>query len=255
MNNAYGTLASHVYNLDKYIGRSFGDVEHYRDRLQDCKGAILEPAVGNGRMLIPLLEAGLQIEGFDASEDMLRHCRRECEARSLTPKLTRQTFESFAYDERFEAIIVPAGSLQLITDRSAAMCTLERFVDHLAPNGRLIVDLDPIDSFLGESRSIRKWQAEDGDWLTLTADRIETDFVAQTTVSHLRYDRWTKGRLTASELELFSLRWWGVEEFASALRETGLVDIVVSGNYEHRRPPRKGDQNITFEARRPGHGR
>ena len=251
MNNTYGTLASHVYNLDKYIGRSFGDVEHYRDRLQDCKGAVLEPAVGNGRMLIPLLQAGLEVEGFDASEAMLSHCRRECKARSLSPKLTRQTFESFAYDERFEAIIVPAGSLQLITDRSAAMGALKRFFDHLAPNGRLILDLDPIDSFLGESRSIRKWQAKDGDWLTLTADRIETDFVEQTTVSHLRYDRWTNGRLTASELELFSLRWWGVEELASALRETGFVDIVASGNYEHGRAPRKGDQSITFEARRP----
>ena len=65
MNNRYGNLASQVYNLDKHIGRSFGDVEYYRERLRGSTGLILEPAVGNGRVLIPLLEAGLQVVGFD----------------------------------------------------------------------------------------------------------------------------------------------------------------------------------------------
>lgn len=251
MNNRYGKLASHVYNLDKPIGKSFGDVEFYRERLRGCTGTILEPAVGNGRVLIPLLEAGLHVVGFDASEEMLGYCRRECEARSLAPGLTRRTFEDFTYDERFEAIIVPAGSLQLVTDHAAAMATLKRFFDHLAPNGRLIVDFDPIGSFLGEASSIRQWRTEHGDLLTLAAQRVETDFVAQTTVSHLRYDRWTGGQLATSELEFFSLRWWGVEEFGLALRVTGFVDAVVSGNYEHGRAPEKDDQTITFEARRP----
>ena len=65
--NEYGNLASWVYDLDKPVGRSFGDIEFYQERLSGCRGAILEPAVGNGRILIPLLEAGLNIQGFDAS--------------------------------------------------------------------------------------------------------------------------------------------------------------------------------------------
>ncbi|WP_202618550.1 MULTISPECIES: hypothetical protein [unclassified Ensifer] len=69
MNNTYGKIASLVYNLDKYIWKSFGDVEYYRERLSGCLGPILEPAVGNGRALIPLLEAGLDVNGFDASQD------------------------------------------------------------------------------------------------------------------------------------------------------------------------------------------
>ena len=47
MENRYGTLASWVYDLDKPVGRSFGDIEFYRERLSDCRGTILEPAVGN----------------------------------------------------------------------------------------------------------------------------------------------------------------------------------------------------------------
>lgn len=71
MNNRYGRLASWVYNLDKPVGRSFGDVEYYRQRLRDIDGPILEPAVGNGRIYVPLRESGVSIEGFDASDEIL----------------------------------------------------------------------------------------------------------------------------------------------------------------------------------------
>ncbi|CAM5460619.1 hypothetical protein LSPH24S_00449 [Lysinibacillus sphaericus] len=71
----YHSISAEVYNLDKPIGTSFGDVEYYSDRLQHVKGKILEPAVGTGRILIPLLEQGFAIEGFDLSEEMLDYCR------------------------------------------------------------------------------------------------------------------------------------------------------------------------------------
>jgi len=86
--------------------------------------------------------------------------------------------------------------------------------------------------------------------LTLTEERVDSDLLNQTVVSHLRYDQWSDGRLTASELELFGLRWWGVEEMRLALAATGFVGIIISGGYEHGRPPRRDDEVITFEARR-----
>jgi hypothetical protein len=54
----YGKLASLAYQLDKPIGTSFGDVEFYQGLLSGVTGELLEPAVGTGRMLIPLLEQG-----------------------------------------------------------------------------------------------------------------------------------------------------------------------------------------------------
>jgi hypothetical protein len=69
-------------------------------------------------------------------------------------------------------------------------------------------------------------------------------------VSHLRYEQWRVGELVHTELEIFHLRWWGVLEFELALREAGFTDIVVSGNYQHGRPPSKDDPVITFEALR-----
>ena len=54
------------------------------------------------------------------------------------------------------------------------------------------------------------------------------------------------------ELDLFKLRWWGVEESLMALQRAGFVDVVVSGNYHHGRAPQMDDEIISFEARRPG---
>jgi SAM-dependent methyltransferase len=78
---SYGKLATEVYDIDKPIGRSFGDVEFYQERLRSCTGRILEPAVGTGRILIPLLEAGLVVDGVDNSPEMLTVCRARCAER------------------------------------------------------------------------------------------------------------------------------------------------------------------------------
>lgn len=251
MNNRYGTLASWVYNLDKPVGRSFGDVEYYQQRLAGSEGPILEPAVGNGRVYVPLLESGFSIEGFDASDEMLGYCRDECRKRNLSASVTRQTFQEFSYSNSFAAVIIPAGSFQLVTDLTSAIAVLRRFHDCLVPEAKLIIDLDPIGGFLGPTGSVRSWKAEDGDLLTLTDHRVETDYIAQTTLTHLRYELWQDGNLAKSELDLFKLRWWGVEEFSMALQRTGFVDVVVSGNYQHGRSPHKDDEIVTFEALRP----
>jgi len=251
MNNRYGRLASWAYNLDKPVGRTFGDVEYYQQRLAKTEGPILEPAVGNGRVYVPLLESGFSIEGFDASDEMLGYCQDECRKRNLSASVTRQTFEEFSYSKRFAAVIIPAGSFQLVTDTKSATSTLKRFYDCLAPGAKLILDLDPIGSFIGSTGSVRSWKTEGGDLLTLTDQKVETDYVAQTTLAHLRYELWRGGELVRSELDLFKLRWWGTEELLMALKLIGFVDVVVSGNYQHGRAPHKDDEIISFEAVRP----
>lgn len=251
MQNRYGRLASWIYHLDKPIGHSFGDLDYYQQRLTECEGRILEPAVGNGRIFIPMLAMGFAIEGFDASQDMLEYCCQECLGRGLPTPLTCQTFENFSYDQCFAAIIMPAGSFQLITETASAMSVLRRFRDHLQPGGRLIMDIDPIESIVAETSSARSWAVGGDGLLTLTSHRAEIDYVKQTTISHLHYQHWRNGILQSAELDLFHLRWWGVDELAFALREAGFVNVVVSGNYQHGRHPRKGDQIISFEASRP----
>lgn len=81
----YGPLSTMMYQKTKAVGQSLdGDIEYYYDFLQDVKGSILEAGVGTGRVLIPLLEKGLNVEGVDVSEDMLSQCKQNMEAYSVS---------------------------------------------------------------------------------------------------------------------------------------------------------------------------
>src|SRR5690348_375010 len=110
MFSSYGELSTEVYDLSKPIGHSSGDVDYYRSRLTSCKGRILEAAVGTGRMLIPLLEAGFMVDGMDTSPFMLNVCRAHCASRGLTPQLFTGNMQDFSLPNKYEAVIIPAGS-------------------------------------------------------------------------------------------------------------------------------------------------
>lgn len=128
----YGTLATEVYELDKPIGHSFGDVEYYARELAGMRGKILEPAVGTGRILIPLLEAGLDVDGLDSSREMLAVCRQHCRDRGLDPVLREADMTAFTQPGAFEAVIIPTGSITLLDGRDATLGALACFRESLA---------------------------------------------------------------------------------------------------------------------------
>ncbi len=244
----YSKLSSEAYDLDKPIGHSFGDVEYYLDRLSSCKGRILEPATGTGRILVPLLEKGLNVDGFDRSTDMLNICRNHCEKRGLKPNLFEAGMESFSVDTKYEAIIVPTGTFLLLHERDKSMRALENFYKHLAHGGRLILDLFLQTDIEVGKPSTRIFQCHNDDVITLENKVVKVDYINQYIVSHGRYEKWRNGTLIETELEPFPLRWYGVEEFKLILEKVGFRDIVISSNYRFGQYPTESNETITFEA-------
>ncbi|MBS4210319.1 class I SAM-dependent methyltransferase [Bacillus sp. FJAT-50079] len=244
----YSKLSSEVYDLDKYIGLSFGDVEFYSDRLAFCKGNILEPGVGTGRILIPLLEKGLKVDGFDASEEMLKICQYNCEKRGLNPKLIEGKMESVSLDTEYEAIIVPTGTFLLLHRREDSLKALNNFYNHLSNGGRLILDTFLQTDLSIDKISTRTWESKNGDIITLETKVVEVDYINQYTISHNRYEKWSNGERIQTELERFPLRWYGIEEFKMILEQVGFENIIISADYKYGQYPTKSSQIITFEA-------
>lgn len=244
----YNKLSSEVYDLDKYVGFSFGDVEFYSERLASCKGNVLEPGVGTGRILIPLLEKGLKVDGFDISEEMLKVCRNNCENRRLHPKLFEGKMESFSLDTEYEAIIVPTGTFLLLHKREDSISALKNFYNHLSDGGKLILDVFLQTDLTVGNASTRTWESQNGETITLESKIVEVDFINQYTISHHRYEKWKNGQLIQSELERFPLRWYGVEEFKTILEQVGFDNIIISADYKHGEYPTNSTQIITFEA-------
>lgn len=246
MNNIYGRLASWVYEIDKPIGKSFGDVEFYRERLKTIDGAVLEPATGNGRILIPLLESGFNVDGYDLSQDMLDLCEQAVKSRNLKSNLSKAAYDNYQAKRQYSAVIIPAGSFQLMTETAEIERAIQNFVSALNPGGKLIVDIYPrLDE--EEKPRTRHWQVGD-DLLVLSEMPYAIDYFAQTTISQHRYEHWHKGELVKTELELFSLRWWGIYEFELLLRQAGFKHIKRSADYQYGVEPSNGSSCVTFEA-------
>ncbi|MEU3219521.1 class I SAM-dependent methyltransferase [Streptomyces sp. NPDC006971] len=246
----YGPLASLVYEIDKPIGTSFGDVEFYADRLQGVSGPILEPAVGTGRILIPLLEQGLTVRGYDASLPMLEQCRANCAKRGLSADVFEADMTTYRDPGSCAAIVIPTGSFALLSDRSGALAALRAMHESLAPGGRLIVDLEP-PSFTTHPGTdpVRHWW-NDEQLITLTTWHKEVDPVAQRSTRWLRYESWKEGVLERTELQIFSLLWFGLSEFTALLEQAGFSTVTAHGNYRAGVAPTASDDVWTFEATR-----
>lgn len=246
--NRYGKICAEIYDLDKPVGSLF-DVAYYQTRLREVEGPILEAAVGTGRLMVALLDAGLNVSGFDHSQDMLALCAANAAEHGHDPRLSQARFQHFDCPPQ-AAIIVPTSSFTLIDDFEEAMAVLGRFYDRLSPGGLLLVDLPPL-SFLDAPSGMRSWTASNGDLLTLDSRLMTKDSVGQRRVNHDRYERWRDGALLETELERFAYRVWGLKEFEMALARAGFTDIEVCGNYRPGKAPKAGDGIFNFSARRP----
>jgi SAM-dependent methyltransferase len=245
----YGTLAAEVYELDNPVGRPSADVEYYTGRLADVSGPILEPAAGTGRFLIPLLEAGHQVEGLDSSPQMLARCRQHCHDRGLDPVLREADMTVFVQLAAYEAVIIPAGSIALLDGRKAALQALTCVRDSLVPGGRLVVDV-PVPQPAAEPEALRYWRRGPYLW-TLQTMHIEHDPAANQTTRFLRYDKWQDGTLSMTELQTLRLQHWSSQEFEDLLAEAGFINTLVTADYQDDSTPGAGNDVWTFHVTAP----
>lgn len=153
------SLVAEVYDFHLPVGYSNGDVEYYARHLRGVTGRVLEPATGNGRVLIPLVEAGFEVEGLDHSPEMLEVCRRHCAERGLSPVLHVGDMASFVRPAAFQAVILPAGSIRNLDGRDAALRALRCFAESLVAGGRLLIDV-AAPRFATEPGPLRYWERD-----------------------------------------------------------------------------------------------
>ncbi|MDN5388457.1 MULTISPECIES: class I SAM-dependent methyltransferase [Bacillus] len=245
----YGKLSTELYDFTKPVGQSInGDIEYYVERLSTVNGRVLEAGVGSGRFLIPLLEKGFTVDGIDCSKEMLHSCKQRCEKRNLNPNLYEGKLENFSLSHKYEAVVMPTGSFCLIDDREASVQTLRNFKNHLIAGGRIIVDLLLPNHFKPWKIVTESFSLPNGEGMTLESKAIKIDWINQTTLTYLKYEKWKDGRLMDTELQEFKLSWYGINEFKLLLKKIGFVNITCSSGYVYERYPKQPHEVITFEA-------
>ena len=101
-------------------------------------GNALELGIGTGRIAIPLLNSGINVQGIDASESMVARLREKPGGDKIT--ITMGNFADVAVDGQFSLIYVVFNTFfALLTQEEQVLC-FQNVARHLAPGGVFVIE-------------------------------------------------------------------------------------------------------------------
>lgn len=252
---SYGRLSTLFYDIDKPHPPPDA-LDFYLRYARIAGGAILEPMCGSGRFLIPLIQHGFNLTGADASPDMLNACRAKAKQLGIEPALFQQYLHQLNLPERYQLVMIPAGSFCLITEMVIAREGLRKIFEHLTPCGIFIVEIDQQlyqqddqSNDDDENNAGRTVVAPDGAQIKMQSagqfDPLENIYQGEN-----RYDLIKQGQVLETEWESFNLRYYDPQLFEKLLAEIGFVDIRHHSAYDENFPEDRSE-SLVFIAIRP----
>lgn len=188
---------------------------------------VLEPFCGTGSPLIELLEMGYDIEGLDASNDMLERLRATARGKGLEARVFHQNIQDMDLPGLYRSIFIAGASMILLTSDADALEALKRMHDHLEPGGRVLIPLETqserlMRKFIGK---FTEKTLDDQTVLRCGSVGVEFDAKNRRATNRLRYERISpEGDMEALERD-WHLRWWDQERFQAMLTEAGFDRI------------------------------
>lgn len=241
------------------------EVPYYRTFVEQGQPA-LDAGCGSGRLLIPYLRDGIDVDGTDVSADMIAACRRKAEAEQLSPRLYVQAMHEIDLPRTYRTIIV-VGSFGIGSSRERDREALQRLSTHLEPGGTLLVDTE---APYADVASWPYWTKErnaslpepanpptnrrptaDGREYALTSRIVDVDPLEQTLTMEMHAQRFTNGELDAEEHRTINIAMYFPIQLAAMLERAGFVDIEMHGEHQ-RRPPTRHDDFVVVIGRKPG---
>jgi ubiquinone/menaquinone biosynthesis C-methylase UbiE len=145
-----------------------GDTSNWPDRffyleiIRKYGQPVLDVGCGTGRLLLDYLQQGIDIDGVDNSPEMLALCSQKAANLGVHPSLYEQYMEVLKLSRRYQTILIPSSSLQLIVEPEMVDQALKRVYNYLLPRGvvaasimKLRKDGDPLE-FEWEQTAVRE---------------------------------------------------------------------------------------------------
>jgi len=180
---------------------------------------------GSGRFLIPILEQGFDIEGIDASLEMLNSCQKKCRKKDLSPTLYYQKLQELTLPKDYGLIFIPAGSFGLIIDDIEIQESLKRLHSYLLHKGQLIIEIDT--PYLPpKNKKINKCEVcrSDSSKIQLTTTTF-FDIKTKIEISKCEYRNVVNKSLTLKETEVIKVKHYQINEFVDLLKSVSFSEI------------------------------
>ena len=240
------------------------EIDYFRTYVEAGQPA-LDVGCGTGRLLLPYVRAGLDVDGVDVSADMVALCREAAEREGLAPALYVQPKHELDLPRRYRTIYM-CGTLGVGSTRAEDQEALRRIHDHLEPGGTFVVDnevpyadaslwrLWPTDARDLLPRPPRspgpRRPASDGTEYELRSRLVDVDPLEQRVTMEMQAFRWRDGELLESDEHELTLTLYFKDEVVLMLERAGFVDVTVRAALTDAEPTR-ADDFLVFTARKP----
>ena len=215
-------------------------LDFYLGLAKAARGPILDLACGTGRIMLPCLKAGADVDGLDLSPGMLSRLRQKASALGFEPRLHQASMSSFHLPRRFALIIITFNAFvhNLTTDDQLA--TLKTCRDHLEPGGLLAFDTYfPGPACTAAPSGTREMEMEIPHpqtglpvrlWDTRSFDRVEQLQFSCTEIEMLD----ASGKVIATHPSKTTVRWIYKAEMELLLRVAGFARWKILGGFDGR---------------------
>ncbi len=198
--------------------------------------------MGSGRIAVPLAAAGYAVTGVDNDAAMLNRARAKW-AGSAGPgrggslALVERDLLALQLDERFDLVFLALNSLLVLDGRAAQGRALEIMRNHLAPQGRAVIDVwlpTPEDLTLYDGREVLEWVRTDPETNERVAKTIKAryDPTAQTALLTASFDAEPADELGTRTTRQDAIHFIGADELLVLARDAGLAPEIVAGDYD-----------------------
>ena len=230
------------------------EIDYFRPFVEEGQPA-LDVACGTGRLLIPYLKAGLDVDGADISPDMLELCRERAEREGLQPpNLYAQPLHELDIPRRYRTIVL-CGGFGLGGQREHDAKGLRRLYEQLEPGGLLILDNEvPYASSHwwkfwlkdGCAELPRPWRDEgerrvgvDGTEYELRSRVVDFDVLSQRITLEMRASMQRDGELVAEDEQVLVMTLYFTHEVRPLARASGFVDVELRAGDRDARDKRR----------------
>lgn len=244
--DTYLSLCTEVYDLSK-PNPPEDAYAFYRDYVVKANGPILEPMCGTGRFLLPLLEEGFNVHGFDASDHMLQSLHAKSKAKNLEPTVWKGFVEDLKRPEKYNLIFIPSGSFCLIIDPAAVKSALKTLYHHLSDDGVLLFEgetlkaVPPLDVWRGSV-----WHKPNGQMIMLSQLATMEGNVCN---SIGKYELIHNNSIIHTEIEELKVRIYDQHELTEILKSCGFKVRAIKA-FDGSATPDGNDESVVYESRK-----
>ena len=211
----YNRFMTDLYSVSaKYYDEAYAtledlrDLQFYLEMARRTGGPVLELACGTGRVLLPIAQQGLRIDGVDSSPAMLDQLQQKL---ARAPQYVRELaatslgdLRSYRSERKYALVIIPFRPLQHMYTVQDQLAALNTAAFHLASGGLLAFDVfyprfESLLAGLGEETLELQWTRKNDPTTSVrrylrkeSVDKINQNFSAQFVYRTYRDDKLIK---------------------------------------------------------------